>query len=179
MKKRWFAILLTLAMCLSLLPSLAMAAEEEVWSSPRLFMSAPDRDGDLRVEPASNDFATSESFGLGQGRFEIFYFGTQESYEKVALEDLDFDGPIALEIIEEAEVGAGLYGYVGRISGTAGGTGTVSYSVDGVAYTVTFEIIAPEEEEPEPLVEPGLYSQPIMAPEYYLGDELIYTGEPL
>ena len=29
MKKRWFAILLTLAMCLSLLPSLAMAAEEE------------------------------------------------------------------------------------------------------------------------------------------------------
>ena len=35
------------------------------------------------------------------------------------------------------------------------------------------------EEEPEPLVEPGLYSHPIMAPEYYLGDELIYTGEPL
>lgn len=179
MRKRWLAVLLAAAMCLSLLPSLAMAAEEEVWTQPRLFMSAPDREGDLRVEPASNDFATSERFGLGQGRFEIFYFGTQESYEKVALEDLDFDGPIAFEIIEEAEVGAGLYGYVGRISGTAGGTGTVSYSVDGVAYTVTFEIIAPEEEEPEPLVEPGLYSQPIMAPEYYLGDELIYTGEPL
>lgn len=33
--------------------------------------------------------------------------------------------------------------------------------------------------EEEALVDPGLYSQPIMALEYYLGDELIYTGEPL
>ena len=32
-------------------------------------------------------------------------------------------------------------------------------------------------EEDEPII--GLYSQPIIAPEYDLGDELIYTGESL
>ena len=166
MKRRWLAVLLAAAMCISLLPGLAVAAEEELWSEPRLFMSSPDREGDLRVEPANNDFATSESFGLGQGRFEIFYFGTQESYEKIALEALVFDGPIALEVIEESEVGTGLYGYVGRISGTGIGTGTVSYMVEGTEYTLTFEIEPPEF---------GIYSEQEATAQSYL-TELKYDG---
>jgi hypothetical protein len=100
MKKRWLAVLLTLAMCLSLLPVTAVAEGES-----QLVMCEPDWDSesDRYIEEANKEYCVEENIALNSNNCKIFYFGSADDYAMIPFEDLTISGPIELEPVDETE----------------------------------------------------------------------------
>ena len=164
MKKRWLAVLLTLAMCLSLLPVTAVAEGES-----QLVMCEPDWDSesDRYIEEANKEYCVEENIALNSNNCKIFYFGSADDYAMIPFEDLTISGPIELEPVDETEVIESLNGFACYITGTEFGAGKVSYSVDGVSYSVTFQVVLPSW---------GIYSAAEATEANYCGLELPFSA---
>ena len=91
MKKRWLAVLLTMAMCLSLLPNLAMAAEEEA----KLYFY-PMKESDEGTYAVTDSHLDVVSLSFGEELFGVFYYGTETAMEPVSEDDLDPSNPVRI-----------------------------------------------------------------------------------
>ena len=130
MKKRWLAILLTVAMCLSLLPFTA-AAEQN-----KLFMRFAMTDSNGKFTVSTRAPMDTYSLPFGYNATVIFYYGTEDNAQMVHMDDLALENLSLAPRPVERLASADLYGYVIRLYAGEVGNGIVTHKSTGATFTV-------------------------------------------